>query len=144
MLKKTVTFTDYNGKEQSTDLYFHISKAAVLTAPDPAYKEIMVMAQDLQERGKYLTDIEGSINRDDPFDPNAQLVTEAVRIVAKLLDRLVDLAYGERSSDGSHFVKNETVLNNFKSSAAYEAFVEQMLMSKDDDLLNFINQLLAV
>ena len=144
MLKKTVTFTDYNGKEQSADLYFHISKAAVLTAPDPAYKEIMVMAQDLQERGKYLTDIEGSINRDDPFDPNAQLVTEAVRIVAKLLDRLVDLAYGERSSDGSHFVKNETVLNNFKSSAAYEAFVEQMLMSKDDDLLNFINQLLAV
>lgn len=29
MLKKTVTFTDYNGTERTQDFYFHLSKAEI-------------------------------------------------------------------------------------------------------------------
>jgi hypothetical protein len=143
MLKKTVVFKDFNGVEHSKDLYFHISKSSVLTASDATFNEVMQIGKDLEERGKVLQAMQGKIeiNEADPFDENNKLLTDGVRMVAKLLDRLVDLAYGEKSVDGLHFDKSPQVLSSFKSSAVYDAFVEQMLLNTND-MLNFIEQLL--
>jgi len=57
MLKKTVKFKDFNDVERTEDLYFHVSKASVLTSSDEAYNEIMKIGLDLQERGKFLEDV---------------------------------------------------------------------------------------
>lgn len=143
MLKKTVKFKDFNGVERTEDLYFHVSKASVLTSSDEAYNEIMKIGLDLQERGKFLEDVkEEDLDQSDPFNKNSQLVAEAIRMVARLLDRLVDLSYGIRSSDGLRFVRDDKVLTDFKNSAVYDAFVEQMITNQDE-LIEFINQLLA-
>jgi hypothetical protein len=142
MLKKTVKFKDFDGVEHSEDLYFHISKAAVLTAPDTVYNEIITIGRDLQEKGKYLQDVDEEVNQEDPFDKNNQLVADAIRTVARLVDRLVDLSYGIKSSDGLRFVKGPEVLVEFKASAAYDAFVEQMLTNQDE-MIDFINKLLG-
>lgn len=143
MLKKTVKFKDFNGVERTEDLYFHVSKASVLTSSDGAYNEIMKIGLDLQERGKFLEDLkEEDLDQSDPFNKNSQLVAEAIRMVARLLDRLVDLSYGIRSSDGLRFVRDDKVLTDFKNSAVYDAFVEQMITNQDE-LIEFINQLLA-
>lgn len=142
MLKKTIKFKDFNGVERSEDLYFHISKTSVLVSSDESYNEIMQIGLDLQERGKFLEDFEGEIDQSDPFNKNSQLVAEAVRMVARLLDRLIDLSYGIRTSDGLHFVKDAKVLADFKNSAVYDAFVEQMI-GNQEELIEFINQLLA-
>ena len=141
MLKKSIKFVDYNGVERTENLYFHVSKTAILTASNDVYGEIMKTAQDLQDRAKLLEGMEaGSINEENPFDPNNQVLAESIRMVARLLDRLIDLSYGKRSEDGQKFVKNEQVLADFKSSIAYEAFVEHML-SNQDEMIEFINKL---
>lgn len=142
MLKKTIKFKDFNGVERSEDLYFHISKASVLTSSNSVYNEIMSIGLELQERGKFLEDVEGEIDQNDPFSKNNQLIADSVRMVGRLIDRLIDLSYGIKSSDGLKFVKDPQVLMDFKNSAAYDAFVEQMV-SNQEELVEFINQLLG-
>jgi hypothetical protein len=148
MLKKTITFTDFNGVERSEDLYFHVSKASVLTAEDSVYNEIMELGQKLEERSKLLLateedliDKEPLVDDEDPFSERNQLLAESVRMVGRLLDRLVDLSYGVRSKDGSRFVKGPEVLQDFKQSAVYDAFVEHMI-THQKEMLDFINRLL--
>lgn len=143
MLKKTIKFTDFNGKECSEDLYFHISKTTILTSSNAIYNEIMSIGLELQERGKFLEDVEeNDIDKSDPFNKNSQLVADSIRMIARLLDRLVDLAYGIKSEDGSKFIKNQQVREDFKNSAAYDAFVEQ-LIENQEEMVDFVNQLLA-
>lgn len=143
MLKKTIKYTDYNGVERTENLYFHVSKTSILTASNDVYSEIMSTAQDLQDRAKLLESMEGQdINTENPFDQSNQVLAESIRMVAKLLDRLIDLSYGKRSEDGLRFVKSKEVLDEFKSSIAYEAFIEQML-SNQDEMVEFINKLVA-
>ena len=143
MLKKSIKFVDYNGVERTENLYFHVSKTSILTASNSVYNEIMKIAQELQDRAKLLEGMEaGSINEENPFDPNNQVLVESIRMVARLLDRLIDLSYGKRSEDGQKFVKSKEILDEFKSSIAYEAFIEQML-SKQDEMVEFINKLVA-
>ena len=144
MLKKSIKFVDYNGVERTENLYFHISKTSLLTAKDNVYGEIMNIAQGLQDRAKLLEGMEvEAINEENPFDPNNQVLAESIIMVARLLDRLIDLSYGKRSEDGQKFVKNEQVLADFKSSVAYEAFIEHML-SNQDEMIEFINKLVEV
>jgi len=142
MLKKTVEFLDFNGVKCTTDLYFHVSKASVLTAPDPIYNEIIKLATEIQERSKFLQDIEEDQDAKlDPLSKKGQLLAESIRMVARLLDRLIDFSYGKKNDDGSKFIKGKEVLDEFKSSAAYDAFVEQLL-GDPDQMIEFINKLL--
>ena len=143
MLKKTIKYVDYNGTERTDNLYFHISKTSVLTASNDTYNEIMKIAEHLQNRAKVLEGLDAqTINEENPFDPNNRVLAESIRMIAQLIDRLVDLSYGKRSDDGTKFIKNAQVLEDFKSSLAYEAFVEQMV-SNPDEMIEFINQLVA-
>lgn len=142
MLKKIIKYLDFNGVERSEELYFHVSKASVLTSPDNVYNEIIKLATELQERSKFMQDIEEETDSMDPLSKKGQLLADSVRMVARLLDRLVDFSYGKKSDDGSRFVKGEEVINEFKNSAVYDAFVEQ-LISNPDEMVEFINQLLS-
>lgn len=143
MLKKTIKYVDYNGVERTENLYFHVSKASVLTASNDVYGEIMKAANELQDRAKLLEGMEVSeINEENAFDPNNQVLAESIRMVARLLDRLVDLSYGKRSEDGLKFVKSKEVLDEFKSSMVYDAFIEQMLANQEE-MIEFINKLVA-
>ena len=144
MLKKTIKYVDYNGTERTDNLYFHISKTSVLTASNDTYNEIMKIAEHLQNRAKVLEGLDAqTINEENPFDPNNRVLAESIRMIAQLIDRLVDLSYGKRSDDGTKFIKNAQVLEDFKSSLAYEAFVEQMV-SNPDEMIEFINKLVEV
>lgn len=143
MLKKTIKYVDYNGVERTENLYFHVSKASILTASNDVYSEIMNAANELQDRAKLLEGMEVTeVNEENAFDPNNQVLAESIRMVARLLDRLIDLSYGKRSEDGLKFVKSKEVLDEFKSSMAYDAFIEQMLANQEE-MIEFINKLVA-
>ena len=143
MIKKTIKFTNFNGVESSKDLYFHVSRTSLLTTEDDVYNEIVSISKDLLERGKVLEKMgDMEVNEENPFDENNQLLVQSVRMVARLLDRLVDLAYGERSEDGSKFLKGKDVVTAFKQTAAYEAFVNQ-LIANPDEMINLINSLMS-
>lgn len=106
MLKKTVTYVDYNGVERTEDFYFNLSKAEV------AEMELSV---------------EGGLSKmlDEIVKSN-----DNVRIM-ELFKRIVLKAYGEKSSDGKRFVKSKEISEAFSQTEAYsEIFMELALDEK--------------
>ena len=116
MLTKTVTYTDYDGQERTETFYFNLTKAELTKLQ---YKHP-------GGYGEYLKRITES-------KENAQIM--------QAFEDLVDLSYGVKSEDGKRFIKNETVLEEFKQTEAYsELFVE--LLTNVDAATAFANGIL--
>lgn len=80
MLKKTVTYTDYNGVERTEDFYFNLTKA-----------EIMEM--ELSTHGGLAELIQTIVK------------TQDAPAIIKIFKDIVLKAYGEKSLDGKRFMK---------------------------------------
>lgn len=94
MLRKTITYTDFNGEEVTEEFCFHLSKADLI-----GYE---VMFEGGIE--KYFNKIVA--------DGDGQKILETFR-------RLVLDAYGERSEDGKRFMKSKELRDGFESSEAF-------------------------
>lgn len=101
MLKKTVTYTDFDGNQRTEDHYFNLTKA-----------EVMMW---LTTNGDYTLD-----------KMIAQLTKEHDgRRIMELFEDLILRSYGEKSLDGRKFVKTDEIRENFKSTEAYsQIFME--------------------
>lgn len=116
MLKKTIKYTDFNGQPQSEDYYFNFTKA-----------ELVEMG--LSENGGLDAFIEKVINERDQKE------------IIRLFKDIVLKAYGEKSTDGKYFVKNDAVRERFSQTEAYsELFMELAFDSKAAS--DFINALI--
>ena len=113
MLKKTITYTDYNGSERTEDFYFNLTKA-----------EIMEM--EMSTVGG-LTEM---INR-------IVAAKDAPAIIA-IFKKLILKAYGEKSPDGKRFIKSEELSTAFSQTEAYsQMFME--LATNADEASKFVN-----
>ena len=113
MLKKTVTYTDYNGSERTEDFYFNLTKA-----------EIMEM--ELTTVGGLSAMIE-------------KIVAATARpTIIKTFKDLVLKAYGEKSADGRRFIKSPEIAEAFSQTEAYsQIFME--LATDDEAAAKFVN-----
>jgi hypothetical protein len=106
MLKKTVTYVDYNGVERTEDFYFNLSKAEVAE-------------MELSVEGGFSKMLEEIVRSKDN-----------VRIM-ELFKQMVLKAYGEKSADGKRFVKSKELSEAFSQTEAYsEIFMELALDEK--------------
>lgn len=106
MLKKTVTYTDYNGVERTEDFYFNLSKA------EAAEMELSV-------DGGLSQMLENIVKAKD----NKQIITIFKEIILK--------SYGEKSQDGKRFIKSKEISEAFSQTEAYsEIFMELALNEK--------------
>ena len=106
MLKKTVTYVDYNGVERTEDFYFNLSKAEVAE-------------MELSVEGGFSKMLEEIVKSNDN-----------IRIV-ELFKQMVLKAYGEKSADGKRFVKSKELSEAFSQTEAYsEIFMELALDEK--------------
>ena len=106
MLKKTVTYVDYNGVERTEDFYFNLSKAEVTE-------------MELSVEGGFSKMLEEIVKSNDN-----------VRII-ELFKQMVFKAYGEKSAYGKRFIKNKEIAEAFSQSEAYiEIFMELALDEK--------------
>lgn len=113
MLKKTITYTDYDGNERTEDFYFNLTKAECLE-------------MELGSNGGMKKYVERIISAQD----GKQLVA--------LFKEIIDKSYGVKSLDGKRFVKNQEVLDEFKQSEAYsDLFME--LATNSDAAAAFVN-----
>lgn len=113
MLKKTITYTDFNGVERTEDFYFNLTKA-----------EIAEM--ELEIPGG----MTAMINRITQSQDTPSLI--------KLFKDLILRSYGKKSDDGRRFIKNQDVVDEFKDSEAYsELFME--LATNADSASAFVN-----
>jgi len=140
MIKQTVTYEDFDGNTITETLYFHIVKSSVLLSSDEMYEKILGYAKELQERAVTIDEAQASMDPSDPANENTTLVSDTVRLVARMLDSIIDMAYGVKSEDGRKFLRNEQVLAEFKSSLAYEALLD-VLLADPDAMLKFIENL---
>lgn len=116
MLKKTITYTDYNGTSRTEDFYFNLSKAEVVE---------MEMSTD----GRLSNWIEKVIaSNNEP---------EIIRIFKDLVLK----SYGEKSPDGKRFIKSEELRTAFSQTEAYtEIFMS--LATDADAAADFVNGIL--
>ncbi len=113
MLKKTITYTDFNDEEVTEELFFHLNKAELIE---------LEMSHD----GGLSEALQRIINAQD----GKGIVAEFKKIILG--------AYGKKSADGKRFVKNAQIREEFESSEAYsELFME--LVTDTDAAIAFIN-----
>ena len=110
MLKKTITYTDYNGTERTEDFYFNLSKA-----------ELMEM--EMSTTGGMIELIQRIVAAQDS------------PAIIKIFKDLIMKAYGEKSADGRRFMKVDEKGNplsiGFSQTEAYsQLFME---LSQDAD-----------
>jgi hypothetical protein len=94
MLKKTITYTDYNDKERTEDFYFNFSKAEITEME-------MTTTGGLSEK----------INKIIAANDMPSIITIFKDLVLK--------AYGEKSADGKKFIKNDEIRTAFSQTEAY-------------------------
>lgn len=118
MLKKTITYHDYDGNERTEDFYFNLSKAEC-------------MEMELSTDGGMQQMIERIVSEKD----NAKIVKVFKEIILK--------SYGKKSPDGKRFYKSDEISNEFAATEAYsELFME--LATDADAASRFISSVLPV
>lgn len=112
MLKKTITYTDYDGNERKEDFYFNLSQAEL---------------------------VEMAYSTNGGFDKMLERIVQErdnTKIVA-IIKEMILKAYGQKSLDGKHFVKSKELSDEFSQTEAFsELFLE--LLSNANEALAFV------
>lgn len=116
MLKKTITYTDYNGSERTEDFYFNLTQAEV-------------MEMELSTTGGMTEMIQKIVAAQD------------APAIIKIFKELVLKAYGEKSADGKRFIKSEEISNAFSQTEAYSLLFME-LATDADAAAKFVNGIL--
>lgn len=113
MIKKTVTYTDYNGNSRTEDFYFNLNKAEVLEL-------------ELSTDGG----LEAFVNK--------VVAEHDTRNLCSLFKSLVLKAYGVKSLDGKRFEKSQKLRDEFEQTEAY-AEIFTTLATDTDAAIEFFN-----
>jgi hypothetical protein len=124
MIKRTVTYYDFDGNKRTEDLYFNMTKS-----------ELIEFSFGLPE------DMTDAVKSPDDIDNET-----AKKLIEKLgnsgifnfVKDLVVKSYGVKSSDGRRFIKDEQTTREFTQTLAYDEFIMD-LFSDDKKASSFIN-----
>lgn len=105
MLKRPITYVDFNGDETTENFYFNMSKAELFQL-------------EASERNGF----HDAITRVTKSENLKELIEEFKTIVL--------MAYGERSDDGKRFKKSPEIRADFESHAAFDVLF--MELATDD------------
>lgn len=117
MIKKTISYTDFDGNQKAEDFYFNLTKAELFKL------EVTAEGNSLHE---YL-----------------QKVVEANsgKKIIEVFELILKSAYGVRSEDGKRFMKSDQLFKEFQETEAYsEFFIE--LVTDADKAAKFVNGLI--
>lgn len=116
MLKRTISYEDYNGEKVDEVFYFNLSK--------PELIELEV---------EFKGGLSGAITSLTEANDNQGLL--------RLFKRIILLSYGQKAEDGKRFVKSDEIREAFTQSPAYEVlFVE--LSTNEDAVVEFLKGVL--
>jgi hypothetical protein len=113
MIKKVITYVDYNGKERTEAFYFNLTKA-----------ELTEM--ELTTNGGLADHIQRIVDAQD----SKQLI--------ELFKSMLLLSYGEKSPDGKRFIKNQELRDAFSQTEAYSQLYMD-LVTNTELAIEFVN-----
>jgi hypothetical protein len=100
MLKKTITYIDYDGNSRTEDFYFNLSKAEVTEMELSADGGLSKMLEKI-------------------------VASQDNKRIMEIFKDIIIKAYGEKSPDGKRFIKNDALREAFTQTEAYtELFME--------------------
>lgn len=105
MLKKKITYTDYNGMERNDNFYFNMTEREV----------VMLLAQ---------------LGVDDLKEYTNKLVESGdSKAMFSFIDNIILSSVGAKSEDGKRFVKNQLIRDDFEQSEAYNVLFMDFLQN---------------
>lgn len=113
MYKAILTYEDYNGEKVKEARYFNLEESDIM--------RLMV-----SKNGNFINYLQ------------RLLVTNQQTEVYQIFEDLIAMSYGVKSDDGKLFIRNQKVLEDFKSSRAYSTFI-MSLITEDGVADAFIN-----
>lgn len=116
MIKKTVTYTDFNGNERTEEFYFHFSEPEILDM------------ETSTEEGYFSTTIRNIIDAKD-----------GLKLSVHMKD-LILKAYGVKSPDGKRFIKSNEISEEFSQTEAFSTIFME-LITDDKAASEFVNVL---
>lgn len=113
MIKKTITYTDYNGTERTEDHYFNLNQA-----------EIMEM----------------QMSTDGGLDEQIKRIVAAQNApeIMKMFKGIILKSYGVKSADGKRFIKSDEISTEFSQTEAYASLFME-LVTDADAAAKFVN-----
>lgn len=102
MLKKSITYINYNDEEVTEDFYFNINKAEL-------------MELELSTPGGFSESIKTIV------------AEKNVPLIMSTFKKLILKSYGEKSPDGKHFSKSEEISNKFENTEAYSSLFMELV-----------------
>lgn len=113
MLKKTITYVDYNDVERTEDFYFNLNKAEIMEMELSTTGGLSEMIQKI-------------------------VATKDAPAIIRIFKELVLKAYGEKSPDGRRLVKSKEISEAFAQTEAYsQLFME--LATDEKAASDFVN-----
>jgi hypothetical protein len=103
MLKKTMTYTDFDGNERTEDFYFNLSKAEVMEMETGTTGGMAQMLQKI-------------------------VAAQDSKRIIEVFKEIILKAYGEKSPDGKRFVKNKELADAFSQTEAYSDLFMELAM----------------
>lgn len=107
MLKKTITYTDYDGLERTEEFRFNLTKAELVD-------------MELTTAGTFSETMKRIIAEKD-----------IIRI-AKLFKELLLKSYGVKSNDGKRFIKSQELSEAFSQTEAYSDLYIELLSNPEE------------
>lgn len=113
MLKKTITYIDYDGIERTEDFYFNLTKAEVAEMEMSSHGGMERLLQQIA-------------------------MTQDRKRLVELFKEIILKSYGEKSMDGRRFIKSKELSEAFSQTEAYSELFMQ-LATDTEAASKFIN-----
>lgn len=118
MLKKTITYEDFNGNQRTEDFYFNLSK-----------NELSRM----------------EVSKEGGLDEYLKKIVQATKSkeIYQFIEEIVLKSYGEKSDDGRRFIKSEELSKAFSETPAYDNLIMSFFGENGaENLSSFVNALI--
>jgi AAA15 family ATPase/GTPase len=112
MLKRSITYTDFDDEEVTEEFYFNLSKTEII-------------AMETKKKGGFSAWIQEMVKIED------------TPVLMKEFETFILMTYGEKSPDGKRFVKTDEIQNQFKYSAAYDVLFWE-LFTDEEKMADFV------
>ena len=107
MLKKTITYTDYDGLERTEEFRFNLTKAELVD-------------MELTTAGTFSETM------------NRIIAEKDIIRIAKLFKELLLKSYGVKSDDGKRFIKSQELSEAFSQTEAYSDLYIELLSNPEE------------
>ena len=129
MLKKTVTYVDFDDNERTETCYFNLTQT-----------ELIDMAMNLP--GGVADTLGNDPSKVDPEAAGIELLNKlGGQGIINFIKEIVLKSYGIKSEDGRRFIKDEQITKEFSQTLAYDAIIMEF-MTNDVAAADFINKII--